>query len=68
MCKGSACMLLVAIVFFELIFPRRAWAYLDPGTGSLILQIVFAGILGAIFTFKMWWRRVIDFLREKIKS
>lgn len=36
--------------------PESAHAYLDPGTGSVILQVVAAGVLGAIFTFKSYLR------------
>ncbi len=32
-------------------------AYLDPGTGSMLLQLLIAGILGALFTIKMYWYR-----------
>jgi hypothetical protein len=36
--------------------PQTAHAYLDPGTGSVILQVVAAGVLGALFTFKSYIR------------
>jgi hypothetical protein len=36
--------------------PENAHAYLDPGTGSVILQVVAAGVLGALFTFKNYLR------------
>lgn len=42
----------------SLLFPSPAHAYLDPGTGSVILQVVLAGILGAVFTLKSYWRAV----------
>lgn len=38
-----------------------AQAYLDPGSGSLIVQIVIAGILGLLVALKMYWGRVIGF-------
>jgi hypothetical protein len=30
-------------------------AYLDPGTGSFILQTLIAGFFGAIFVLKSYW-------------
>jgi len=33
-------------------------AYLDPGTGSLILQMIVGGIVGALLFFKTWWYKV----------
>ena len=32
-----------------------AFAYLDPGTGSVVLQMVIAGALGAMFYIKTAW-------------
>ncbi|MBN8550174.1 MAG: hypothetical protein J0M12_12725 [Deltaproteobacteria bacterium] len=47
------------------VLPQPAHAYLDPGTGSVILQVVMAGILGALFTAKTWWRNVKAFFSRK---
>lgn len=57
----SLLMLLVAVVLVCLIFPRRAYAYLDPGTGSYILQLVLAGLLGAAFAVKLFWKNIKTF-------
>jgi hypothetical protein len=40
------------------LIPDRAFGYLDPGTGSIILQVLVAGALGALFTVKNLFRRV----------
>lgn len=37
-----------------------AQAYLDPGTGSMILQAVVAGFLGLAFTLRMYWQKLKD--------
>jgi hypothetical protein len=39
-------------------FPHQAAAYLDPGTGSMILQGIIAGIAVAGFTLKNYWYRI----------
>jgi hypothetical protein len=39
-------------------FPGFAYAYLDPGTGSYILQILIAAFFGALFALKRYWHRV----------
>jgi hypothetical protein len=31
---------------------------LDPGTGSLIIQIIAGAFLAIAMTFKLWWWRV----------
>ncbi len=33
-------------------------AYLDPGTGSIILQAVVGIVLGAVFAIRMFWSRI----------
>ena len=40
-----------------------AHAYLDPGTGSLLLQGAIAGIAALGFTLKLYWYRIRAFLR-----
>ena len=30
----------------------RIWAYLDPGTGSMLFQVLIAGLLSALFCAK----------------
>ena len=44
------------------IFPENAHAYIDPGTGSMALQILLAGIVGALFTIKTYWRKAKEFV------
>ena len=39
-----------------------AHAYVDPGTGSYILQIVIAGLVGAAFTLRIFWKRLKIFM------
>lgn len=47
---------------------NNAHAYLDPGTGSYVLQTVIAGILGGLFTLKIWWRRIAAFFSRIFKG
>jgi hypothetical protein len=39
-------------------YPRAAFAYLDPGSGSYILQIIIGTLIGAAFAIKMYWRKL----------
>ncbi len=51
--------LLLAVIGMVAI-PDNAHAYLDPGTGSVVLQVVIAGFLGALFTFKSYVRAAVS--------
>ena len=42
---------------------RTAHAYLDPGTGSVILQGVLAAIVAIGLTAKLYWHRLLKLLR-----
>ncbi len=44
-----------------LIFTHNAHAYLDPGTGSYILQLIIAGLLGASLAVKIYWGNIKTF-------
>lgn len=46
-----------------LIATAPARAYIDPGTGSYLLQIAVAGLMGAVFALKLSWARVRSFAR-----
>lgn len=48
-----------------LALPSTSFAYLDPGTGSMILQGVIAGIALGAFTLKHYWQKFVNFFRRK---
>lgn len=33
-------------------------SYIDPGTGSLVLQMIAGGVAAAAVTAKLYWRRL----------
>jgi hypothetical protein len=39
------------------------FAYLDPGSGSMILQIIAGGLAAVAVTAKLYWNRILRFLR-----
>ena len=49
--------LIVLAAVFEVAL-KPSYAYMDPGTGSFMLQMAIAGVLGALFTLKMFWAQV----------
>lgn len=40
------------------------FAYLDPGTGSMIVQVIVGGVAAAAVSAKLYWRRITGFLRR----
>ena len=39
-------------------------AYIDPGTGSLLLQVLIASFVGALFLIKIYWQKVTAFFKN----
>tara|TARA_A100001234_G_C12575600_1_gene363760 strand:- start:501 stop:716 length:216 start_codon:yes stop_codon:yes gene_type:complete len=40
-----------------IIFPTKAFAYLDPGTGSIILQAILGFIAATIASISIYWEK-----------
>jgi hypothetical protein len=41
-----------------------AYAYLDPGTGNIILQAVLATVAGALVSLKLYGQKILIFFRR----
>ena len=49
---------LAVAVLWLLLCPVSATAYVDPGTGSYMLQLLLAGLFGVAVTVKVYWQRL----------
>lgn len=49
---------LPAAIALTVAIPANAHAYVDPSTGSFVFQMVTAGVLGALFVVKSFWRQL----------
>jgi len=43
-------------------------AYLDAGTGSMILQLILGGAAALAVTARLWWNRLLHLLRIRRRS
>ncbi len=50
-----------------LLVPSLAHAYLDPGTGSYVLQLLLGTVLGGLFAVGVFWRRVVASVKRLFK-
>jgi hypothetical protein len=53
------------MVGFLVIMAPAAHAYIDPGTGSYVFQVVVGALLGAAVAVKLFWRRIWDFVTRR---
>jgi len=63
--KGSFAMKVLYCSIFFFIFRRNAYAYIDPGSGEYILQIMLAGLGGIFFFVVRFWSRLRIFLPHR---
>lgn len=51
-----------------LLFPLDAHAYLDPRSGSMVLQLVMAGLAGGFVVAREVWKRITGRARSRKKD
>jgi hypothetical protein len=54
---GSAVVVIVA--FLVLVWARPAYAYLDPGSGGMMVQLLLGGFAGAAVLVRLYWRQLL---------
>ena len=54
----------IAVALF-LTWHTPAYAYLDPGTGSMILQGIIGAVVGGLIALKLYWARLRAFLSAR---
>ena len=65
----SGIWLLSVVVFLAALDPGQpAHAYLDPGTGSILLQMLLGGVAGGIVIIKLYWHRLTSFFKRDQKD
>ena len=57
-----------AVFLFHLIVPSKAYAYLDPGSGSYFLQIGLAALFGILFAVKLLWKKIKGFINNLVSG
>ena len=55
------------LIFGLISYTSPAYAYLDPGTGSMLLQGLIGGIAAAIAFLSIYWQKVKAFFGKKKK-
>jgi hypothetical protein len=55
---------LILIALFLLVTLVSASAYVDPGTGSMIIQVIIAAVVGAGAFLGVFWRKLFHRRRD----
>ena len=59
---------IILFSFMAIFIFSDANAYIDPGTGSVIIQMIVAGIAGAFTFIAFYYRKFINFLKSFFKK
>lgn len=55
-------------LYFVWMSQAQVHAYLDPGSGSMLVQLLLGGVAGAAVIMKLGWERFKDVFRSKSKQ
>ena len=59
----------VILFGFNELFVSDAFAYIDPGSGSLVIQMIVGALVGAGITIKIYWYKLKEkFIRTSKKN
>ena len=56
---------LFTYTLLAILAPTTAFAYIDPGTGSILIQGLIAAIAAIGVTLKLYWHRFVAFFRRE---
>ena len=56
---GAGILTITSVALFILSGEKPAYAYIDPGAGSLLLQVLMGGLAGAAVVAKVYWKNLM---------
>ena len=57
----------IKVIFYVSLIYNNLFGYIDPGSGSMILQILLAGFFASIFYIKTIFYKVKNFFEKLFK-
>ena len=63
--RSNTVLAIAIVLYVSAIAIPAAFAYIDPGTGSYIFQVVVGALLAAALAVKVFWRRIWGFVTGK---
>jgi len=56
----------IALLAFFGVYIQSAYAYIDPGTGSMVVQVLIGALVGLGIAIKVYWYKLKEkFMRKK---
>jgi hypothetical protein len=54
-----------SLTVISLMMAAPAYAYVDPGTGGMLVQLVTGGVAGLFVLARLYWGRIKNSFRKK---
>jgi len=61
----TTCLLISTVAFVVLAAEAPVYAYLDPGAGSMLLQVLLGGTAAVGVLVRLFWRNLADAFRKR---
>lgn len=62
------CIFLLAVFTVPGIFLSDAYAYIDPGSGSIVIQMLIGALVGVGITAKVYWHKIKFKIQDKFSK
>ena len=60
--------IIAVLLIWAFLAPKNVHAYLDPGSGSYLLQLLIGGFLGGFYLFKDSFKNIKNKIRDYFKK
>jgi len=60
--------IILFLLIYNSVITNNAYAYLDPGTGSIILQAILGAIAAGFSYCAFYWNKVKNFFKKLFKK
>lgn len=58
----------IFLVMALVLSPSIAYAYIDPGSGAMALQVLLAALAAGVIALRTYWKRIIGYFNKKDKD
>ena len=55
--------IIIVFILLSVVFCKKTYAYIDPGSGSYVFQMLIGFLIGGLFAVKIFWQKITVFLR-----
>ena len=62
--QDKIALFILSVFFLFFVLSGQAYAYIDPGTGSYVIQVIIASVVAAGFAVQMFWKRISGFFKN----